>query len=156
MGTFVQIIMPFGLTNALVVFMDMMNRVCRPMLDKSVIVFIDDILIYSKSEADHVVHIREILELLRKEKIYAKFLKCEFWLRQVQFLGHVISGDGVSVDPTKIEAIQNWEVPRNASEIRSFLGLAGYYRRFIKDFSRIVVPLTSLTWKEVKFKWGET
>ena len=116
--------MPFGLTNAPVVFMDMMNRVCCPMLDKSVIVFVDDILRYSKFEADHAIHIREILELLRKEKLYVKFSKFEFWLRQIQFLGHVITSDGISVDPTKIEAIQNWEAPRNASEIRSFLGLA--------------------------------
>nr|KAJ0207233.1 hypothetical protein LSAT_V11C500291490 [Lactuca sativa] len=154
-GHYEFLVISFGLTNAPAVFMDMMNRLCRPMLDKSVIVLIDDILIYSKSKADHVIHIRAVLELLRKEKLYAKFSKCEFWLRQVQFLGHVISGDGVSVDPTKIEVIQNWEVPRNASKIRSFLGLTGYYQRFIKDFSRIAVPLTSLTWKEVKFEWDE-
>jgi len=154
-GHFEFLVMPFGLTNAPAVFMDMMNRVCRSMLDKSVIVVIDDILIYSKSKADHAVHIREILELLRKEKLYAKFSKCEFWLRQVQFLGHVIFGDSVSIDPTKIKAIQNWEAPRNASEIRIFMGLAGYYRRFIKDFSRIAAPLTSLTQKEAKFEWGE-
>ncbi|XP_023739660.1 uncharacterized mitochondrial protein AtMg00860-like [Lactuca sativa] len=108
-----------------------------------------------QSKADHAIHIREVLELLRKEKLYAKFSKCEFWLRQIQFLGYVISCEGISVDPTKIKAIQNWEAPRNASEIRSFLGLAGYYRSFIKDFSRIVVPLTGLTRKEVKFEWSE-
>ncbi|KAJ9556951.1 hypothetical protein OSB04_011565 [Centaurea solstitialis] len=133
------LVMPFGLTNVPVAFMDLMNRVCRPMLDKSVIVFIDDILVYSKSEEEHAMHLREILELLRKEHLYAKFLKCEFWLRQVQFLGHVISGDGVSVDSTKIEAIKKSEQPKNASEVRSFLGLAGYYRRFIRDFSKIAV-----------------
>ncbi|XP_024964387.1 uncharacterized protein LOC112504674 [Cynara cardunculus var. scolymus] len=136
-------------------FMDMMNRVCRPMLDKSVIVFIDDILAYSKFEADHVKHLCEMLETLRQERLYAKFSKCEFWLRQVQFLGHTISCDGVSVDPSKVEAVKNWEQPKNASEIRSFLGLAGYYRRFIQYFSKIVVPLTSLTQKDVKFEWGE-
>ncbi|XP_024995868.1 uncharacterized protein LOC112529021 [Cynara cardunculus var. scolymus] len=147
--------MPFGLTNAPTAFMDMMNRVCRSMLDKSVIVFIDDILVYSKSEIDHITHLRQMLELLRKDKLYAKFPKCEFWLRKVQFLGHMISGEGISVDPFKIEAIQNWEQPKNASEIRSFLGLEGYYRRFIKDFSKISVPLTSLTFKAVKFVWNE-
>ncbi|KAJ9547558.1 hypothetical protein OSB04_020101 [Centaurea solstitialis] len=115
-GHFEFLVMPFGLTNAPAAFMDLMNRVCRPMLDKSVIVFIDDILVYSKSEEEHATHLREILELLRKEHLYAKFSKCEFWLRQVQFLGHVISGDGVSVDSTKIEAIQKWEQPKNASE----------------------------------------
>ncbi|KAJ9557756.1 hypothetical protein OSB04_012370 [Centaurea solstitialis] len=154
-GHYEFLVMPFGLSNAPAAFMDMMNRVCRPMLDKSVIVFIDDILVYSKSEAEHATHLREMLELLRKEKLYAKFSKCEFWLRRVQFLGHVISGDGVSVEPSKIEAIQKWEQPKNASEIRSFLGLAGYYRRFIRDFSKIAVPLTSLTRKDVKFVWSE-
>ncbi|TLX69919.1 hypothetical protein E9993_22690, partial [Labilibacter sediminis] len=154
-GHYEFLVMPFGLTNAPAIFMDMMNRVCRSMLDKSVIVFIDDILVYSKTENDHALHLREVLELLRQEKLYAKFSKCEFWLRQVQFLGHVVSGDGISVDPMKIEAIKNWEAPRNASEIRSFLGLAGYYRRFIKDFSKIAVPLTSLTRKDVKFEWCE-
>ncbi|KAJ9548358.1 hypothetical protein OSB04_020901 [Centaurea solstitialis] len=154
-GHYEFLVMPFGLTNAPAAFMDLMNRVCRPMLDKSVIVFIDDILVYSKSEEEHATHLREILELLRKERLYAKFSKCEFWLRQVQFLGHVISGDGVSVDLTKIEAIQKWEQPKNPSEVRSFLGLAGYYRRFIRDFSKIAVPLTSLTRKDVKFEWTE-
>ncbi|KAJ9539086.1 hypothetical protein OSB04_031819 [Centaurea solstitialis] len=149
------LVMPFGLTNAPAAFMDMMNRVCRPMLDKFVIVFIDDILVYSKSEAKHATHLREMLELLRKEKLYAKFLKCEFWLRRVQFLAHVISGDGVSVEPSKIEAIQKYEQPKNASEVRSFLGLAGSYRQLIRDFSKIAVPLTSLTRKDVKFVWSE-
>ncbi|TLX68501.1 RNA-directed DNA polymerase, partial [Labilibacter sediminis] len=154
-GHYEFLVMPFGLTNAPAAFMDMMNRVCRPMLDKSVIVFIDDILVYSKTEDDHASHLRDVLEILREEKLYAKFSKCEFWLRQVQFLGHMVSGEGISVDPSKIEAIKSWEAPRNASEIRSFLGLAGYYRRFIQDFSKIAVPLTSLTRKDVKFEWGE-
>ncbi|KAJ9546759.1 hypothetical protein OSB04_019302 [Centaurea solstitialis] len=154
-GHYEFLVMPFGLTNAPAALMFMMNRVCRPMLDKSVIVFIDDILVYSKSEAEHATHLREMLELLRKEKLYAKFSKCEFWLHQVQFLGHVISGDGVSVEPSKIEAIQKREQPKNALEVRSFLGLAGYYRRFIRDFSKVAVPLTSLTHKDVKFVWSE-
>ncbi|XP_024989207.1 uncharacterized protein LOC112523761 [Cynara cardunculus var. scolymus] len=125
------------------------------MLDKSVIVFVDDILVYSKSETDHATHLRQMLELLRKELLYAKFSKCEFWLRQIQFLGHTVSDDGISMDPAKIEAVQKWEQPKNASEIRSFLGLAGYYRRFIWDFSKIAVPLTYLTCKDVKFAWTE-
>ncbi|KAJ9565812.1 LOW QUALITY PROTEIN: hypothetical protein OSB04_001778 [Centaurea solstitialis] len=144
-GHFEFVVMPFGLTNAPAVFMDLMNRVCRPMLDKSVIVFIDDILIYSKTKEDHVVYLIEVLETLRRERLYAKFSKCDFWLQEVQFLGHLVNREGIKVDPTKIEAVMKWEVPKTPTEIRSFLGLAGYYRRFIQDFSKIVVPLTWLT-----------
>ncbi|KAI3718153.1 hypothetical protein L6452_19006 [Arctium lappa] len=130
-GHYEFLVMPFGLTNAPAVFMDLMNRVCRPFLDKSVIVFIDDILVYSKSESEHEQHLREVLEVLRRERLYAKFSKCDFWLKEVQFLGHVVTRDGVKVDPSNIEAMMNWEPPKSPSEIRSFLGLAGYYRRFI-------------------------
>ncbi|KAJ9545458.1 hypothetical protein OSB04_025165 [Centaurea solstitialis] len=154
-GHFEFVVMPFGLTNAPAVFMDLMNRVCRPMLDKSVIVFIDDILIYSKTKEYHVVHLIEVLETLRRERLYAKFSKCDFWLQEVQFLGHLVNREGIKVDPAKIEAVMKWEVPKTPTEIRSFLGLAGYYRRFIQDFSKIAVPLTRLTRKNVKFVWGE-
>ncbi|GKA28006.1 putative reverse transcriptase domain-containing protein [Tanacetum coccineum] len=106
-GHFEFTVMPFGLTNPLAVFMDLMNRVCRPYLDKFVIVFIDDILIYSKTQEEHVEHLRLVLELLKKEKMYAKFSKCEFWLREVQFIRHVINGNGIHVDPSKIEAVKN-------------------------------------------------
>ncbi|GJT57291.1 putative reverse transcriptase domain-containing protein [Tanacetum coccineum] len=115
-GHFEFIVMPFGLTNALVVFIDLMNRVCRPYLDKFMIVFIDDILIYSKTQEEHVEHLRLVLELLKKEKLYAKFSKCEFWLREVQFLGHVINGNGIHVDPSKVEAVKNWKAPRTPTE----------------------------------------
>ncbi|GKD88181.1 putative reverse transcriptase domain-containing protein [Tanacetum coccineum] len=128
-GHFEITVMPFGLTNAPAVFMDLMNRVCRPYLDKFVIVFIDDILLYPKTRKEHEVHLGLVLELLKEEKLYAMFSKCEFWLREVKFLGHVINGDGIHVDPSKIEAVKNWEAPRTPSEVRSFLGLAGYYRR---------------------------
>ncbi|GJS38221.1 putative reverse transcriptase domain-containing protein [Tanacetum coccineum] len=154
-GHFEFTVMPFGLTNAPAIFMDLMNRVCRPYLDKFVIVFIDDILIYSKTQEEHVEHLRLVLELLKKEKLYAKFSKCEFWLREVQFLGHVINGNGIHVDPSKIEAVKNWKAPRTPTEVRSFLGLAGYYRRFIKNFSKIAKSLTILTQKSKTFDWGE-
>ncbi|KAJ9566564.1 hypothetical protein OSB04_002530 [Centaurea solstitialis] len=154
-GHFEFIVMPFGLTNAPAAFMDLMNRVCRPMLDRSVIVFIDDILIYSKSKEEHVEHLREVLEVLRKERLYAKFSKCDFWLQEVQFLGHLVNREGIKVDPAKIETVMNWETPKTPTEIRSFLGLAGYYRRFIQDFSKIAVPLTRLTRKNEPFVWGE-
>ncbi|GJR93913.1 putative reverse transcriptase domain-containing protein [Tanacetum coccineum] len=154
-GHFEFTVMPFGLTNAPAVFMDLMNKVCRPYLDKFVIVFIDDILIYSKTQEEHVEHLRLVLGLLKKEKLYAKFSKCEFWLREVQFLGHVINGNGIHVDPSKIEAIKNWKAPRTPTEVRSFLGLGGYYRRFIENFSKIAKSLTILTQKCKTFDWGE-
>ncbi|GJT02704.1 putative reverse transcriptase domain-containing protein [Tanacetum coccineum] len=154
-GHFEFIVMPFGLTNAPAIFMDLMNRICKPYLDKFVIVFIYDILIYSKTQEEHVEHLRLVLELLKKEKLYAKFSKCEFWLREVQFLGHVINGNGIHVDPSKIEAVKNWKAPRTPTEVRSFLGLAGYYRRFIENFSKIAKSLTILTQKCKTFDWGE-
>ncbi|GKB01078.1 putative nucleotidyltransferase, ribonuclease H [Tanacetum coccineum] len=147
--------MPFGLTNAPVIFMDLMNRVCRPYLDKFVIVFIDDILIYSKTQEENEEHLGLVLELLKKERLYAKFSKCKFWLREVQFLGHVINGDGIHVDPSKIEVVKSWEAPRTPSKVHSFLGLAGYYRRFIENFSKIAKPLSILTQKSKNFALGE-
>ncbi|GJU10707.1 putative reverse transcriptase domain-containing protein [Tanacetum coccineum] len=148
-------VMPFGLTNAPAVFMDLMNRVCKPYLDKFVIVFIDDILIYSKNKQEHEEHLKLILELLKKEELYAKFSKCEFWIPKVQFLGHVIDSEGIHVDPAKIESVKDWASPKSPTEIRQFLGLAGYYRRFIEGFSKIAKPMTKLTQKKVKFVWGD-
>ncbi|GJZ67516.1 putative reverse transcriptase domain-containing protein [Tanacetum coccineum] len=147
-------VMPFGLTNAPAVFMDLMNRVCKPYLDKFVIVFIDDILIYSKNKEEHEKHLKIILELLKNEQLFAKFSKCDFWLESVQFLGHVINNKGVHVDPAKVEAIRNWSAPTTPKEVRQFLGLAGYYRRFIEGFSLISKPLTKLTEKNKKYEWG--
>ncbi|GJU59679.1 putative reverse transcriptase domain-containing protein [Tanacetum coccineum] len=138
-------VMPFGLTNAPAVFMDLMNRVCKPYLDKFVIVFIDDILIYSKNKQEHEEHLKLILELLKKEELYAKFSKCEFWIPKVQFLGHMIDSEGIHVDPAKIESIKDWASPKSPTEIRQFLGLAGYYQRFIEGFSKIAKPMTKLT-----------
>ena len=119
------------------------------------IVFIDDILIYSKTEEEHAEHLRISLEILRKEKLYAKFSKCEFWLKEVQFLGHIVSSEGIKVDPAKVEAVMDWDRPKTPTEVRSFMGLAGYYRRFIKDFAKIATPLTKLTRKNEKFIWNE-
>nr|KYP50735.1 Retrovirus-related Pol polyprotein from transposon 17.6 [Cajanus cajan] len=132
-----------------------MNRIFRPFLDRFVVVFIDDILVYSRSLEDHREHLRSVLEVLRERQLYAKLSKCEFWLSEVRFLGHVISAEGIAVDPAKVEAVIQWERPMTATEIRSFLGLAGYYRRFIEGFSRIVMPLTQLTRKDQPFVWTD-
>ena len=154
-GHYEFLVMPFGLTNALVVFMDLMNRIFQPYLDQFVIVFIDDILIYSGSKEDHEEHLRVVLQILRENQLYAKFSKCQFWLDSVAFLGHVISAEGVYVDPQKIEAIVNGKPPTNVTAIRSFLGLAEYYRKFVEGFSKLAAPLTKLTRKEEKFGWSE-
>ena len=128
-------VMPFGLTNAPVAFMDLMNRVSQPYLDQFLVVFVDDILIYSQSEVEHEDHWRIVLRLLRDHQLYAKFSKSEFWLTKVGFLGHVVSASGVSMDPRKVDAVMGWERPKSVFETRSFLGLAEYYRRFIEDLS---------------------
>nr|GFB34784.1 putative reverse transcriptase domain-containing protein [Tanacetum cinerariifolium] len=148
-------IMPFGLTNAPAVFMDLMNRVCKPYLDKFMIIFIDDILIYSNDKKEHEEHLKAILELLKKEELYAKFSKCEFWIPKVQFLSHMIDSQGIRVDHAKIVSVKDWASPKSPTEIRQFLGLAGYYRRFIEGFSKIAKPMTKLTQKKFKFERGD-
>ncbi|KAL0544931.1 hypothetical protein IC582_020061 [Cucumis melo] len=152
-GHYEFIVMSFGLKNALAVFMNLMNRVFKDFLDTFVIVFIDDILVFSRTEAEHEEHLRMVLETLRANKLYEKFSICEFWLKQVSFLGHVVSKDGVSIDPTKIEVVTSWPRPSTVNEVCSFLGLAGYYQRFVEDFSRIATPLTQLTRKRAPFVW---
>ena len=146
-------VMSFGLTNTTTTFMDLMNRVFHPYLDRFVIVFIDDILVYSGSLEEHLEHLRIVLQTLRERQLYVKLSKCQFWLDKVAFLGHVISVEGVSVDPQKIEVVVSWKPPKNVSEVRSFLGLVGYYRKFVEGFSRIAAPLTKLTRKDVKYDW---
>jgi hypothetical protein len=132
-----------------------MNMVFMPELDKFVVVFIDDILVYSENEKDHEEHLKIVLTRLRDHKLYAKFSKYEFWLKKVPFLGHILSENGVSVDPSKVQEVMDWKTPTTVPEVRSFLGLAGYYRRFIPDFSKISKSMTSLLQKDHKFVWTE-
>ncbi|WVZ97518.1 hypothetical protein U9M48_043045, partial [Paspalum notatum var. saurae] len=141
-GLYEYLVMSFGLTNAPAFFIP------------DELVFIDDILVYSKNEKEHKEHLRIVLSRLREHKLYAKFSKCAFWLKEVAFLGHILSAKGVAVDPSKVEDVLSWKQPQTVTEIWSFLGLAGYYRRFIKDFSRISKPMTALTQKNAKFAWG--
>ena len=154
-GHFEFTVMPFGLTNAPTTFMNLMHRVFQPYLDQFVIVFVDDILIDSQSKREHEDHLRIVLQLLKDHQLYTKFSKCEFWLIEVRFLGHVVLASGVSVELEKVEAVISWERPKSVFEIRSFLGLAGYYKRFIEDFSRLAAPMTRLTWKKVRFDWDD-
>ncbi|XP_043697268.1 uncharacterized mitochondrial protein AtMg00860-like [Telopea speciosissima] len=132
-----------------------MNRVFHDVLDKYVIVFIDETLVYSKSEEEHANHLCLVLLRLREKQLYAKFSKCEFWLQHVAFLGHLVSAKGIEVDPGKVKSIVDWEAPKSVADIRSFLGLAGYYRRFIENFSRILALMTRLTRKGVKLEWSD-
>ena len=152
-GHYECLVMPFGLTNAPATFMDLMNRVFRPYLDQFVVVFIDDRLVYSRDEQEHEQHLKIVLQTLREKKLYAKLNKCDFWLKEVSSLGHIVSAEGIRVDPAKIEVMVNWKPPRSVTEVSSFLGLAGYYRRFVKGFSIIASPLTQFLRKGVKFEW---
>ncbi|RZB46805.1 Transposon Ty3-I Gag-Pol polyprotein [Glycine soja] len=154
-GHYEYLVMPFGVTNAPTIFMDYMNRIFHDYLDQFVVVFIDDILVYSRNKEEHEKHLRIVLHILRDRKLFAKLSKCEFWLEKVQFLGHVISKDGVAVDLIKVESVMEWQQPTTPTEVRSFLGLAGYYRKFIEGFSKMALPLTKLTHKNEKFVWNE-
>ena len=147
--------MPFGFKNVPAAFMDLMHRLFQPYLDQFVVIFVDDILIYSKSKEEQEDQLRVLLQALRDHQLYDKFRKCEFWLTEVKFLGHIVSASSVSIDPEKVKAVMSWERPKSVFEIHSFLGLVGYYRRFIEDFSHLVSPITRLTWKEVKFEWND-
>jgi len=146
-GHYEYFVMPFGVTNAPGIFMEYMNRIFHPYLDQFVVVFIDDILVYSKSEEEHANHLRIVLQVLKEKQLFAKLSKCEFWLQEVSFLGHVILKGGIAVDPSKVDAVMEWESPKSVFEVRSFLGLVGYYRRFIEGFSKLVFPFTQLTQK---------
>jgi hypothetical protein len=144
----------FGLTNAPALFTYLMNSVFMPELDKFVVVFIDDILIYSKNEEEHARHLRGVLTHLREHQLYAKFRKCAFWLEEIQFLGHVLSAKGIAVDPSKVKDILEWKPPTTEHQIQSFLRLADYYHRFIPDFSKLVKRITSLLKNDTKFNWS--
>nr|GFA26545.1 reverse transcriptase [Tanacetum cinerariifolium] len=154
-GHYKLLVMPFGLTNTPAVFMDLMNQIFHEFLDKFIILFIDDILVFSKSKEEHEDHLRIVLQTLRQEKLYTKFSKCEFWLSNVAFLGHIVSAKGITMDPAKVEAITKWPRPTSVTEVHSFLGLAGYYRRFVEGFSHLALPLTKLMRKGEKFVWNE-
>jgi hypothetical protein len=154
-GHYDFMVVPFGLTNAPATFMCLMNNVLGKFLDKFVLVFIDDILIYSKNREEHEEHLRLMLQVLREHQLYAKFNKCDFFQKKIHYLGHVLFEEGVAVDPNKIRSIMEWHTLRDVSDIRSFMGLAGYYRIFIKGFSKIGCPIIALQKKGTKFMWTQ-
>jgi hypothetical protein len=154
-GLYEYLVMSFGLTNAPTYFMYLMNSVFMPELDKFVVVLIDDILVYSRNEDEHTMHLHTVLQRLRDHRLYAKLSKCDFWLKEIKFLGHTISQEGVSVYLEKVQEVMDWKPPTTVRQIRSFLGLAGYYRRFILDFSRIAKPMTELLKKGLKYEWSQ-
>jgi hypothetical protein len=154
-GVYEYLVMSFGLMNTPAHFMYLMNSVFMPELDQFVVVFVDDILVYSKSMEEHEEHLRIVLQRLREHHLYAKFSKCEFWIKEVLFLGHVVSPEGIAVDPDKVKEVLEWKPPTTVSKVRSFLRLAGYYRRFILNFSKIMKPITELLKKGNKYDWSE-
>jgi hypothetical protein len=154
-GLYEYFVMYFGLTNALAHFMYLMNSVFMPEVDKFVMVFIDDILVYSKTMEEYEEHLRIVLQQLREHQLYAKFSKCEFWIMEVPFLGHVISPEGITVDPGKVKEVLDWRPPTSVFEVKSFLGLVGYYQRFIPNFSKIAKPITELLKKGNKYIFSD-
>ena len=149
-------VMPFGLTNAPAVFQHMANDIFRDFLDSFTIVYLDDILIYSKTQEEHDIHVRQVLQRLREYGLYAKLEKCSFDQNHVEFLGYVVSQQGISMDPSKVQTILNWQPPRSVRDVQCFLGFANFYRKFIKNYSNIVMPLTELTRKNKSFTWSSS
>ncbi|GJP71846.1 hypothetical protein CLOP_g2635 [Closterium sp. NIES-67] len=152
-GSYEYLVMPFGLTNALATFQAEMNHILRPLLDECVVVYLDEILIYSRDMQQHVEHLRRVFEILRREHFYVKLSKSDFALEKVQFLGHIVSAQGVHVDPKKIEAVRTWKTPENVKELQQFLGFANYYNRFVPQYVKIAAPLTNLLKKNTPYKW---
>jgi hypothetical protein len=152
-GHYEFLVLPFGLTNAPATFMHLMHQALRPLLDECALVFLDDILIYSKTLEEHKQHVRRVLDALREQKLFAKESKCEFFKHEVEFLGHIVGREGVRMMEDKVEAVRAWPTPRSVRDVRAFLGTAGYYRKFIRDFSAIAAPLSELTKDNVKFEW---
>jgi hypothetical protein len=153
-GLFEWLVMPFGICNAPATFMRVMNDVFRPFIDDFVIVYLDDILIFSKSWEDHVKHVRKVLDVLKKEKLCLKMSKCEFGKTSLVYLGYIVGGGELKIDPSKVEAIMKWPKPNNVTEVRSFLGVVQYWRKFIANFSFIASPLHALTSTKQVFQWG--
>lgn len=156
-GTFEYLVVPFGLTNAPPTFMRAMHNIFHELLDKSVILYLDDILVFSKTHEEHIIHLRQVFQKFRDNQLYAKLSKCEFMLKEISFLGHVLSKGTVAMDPAEIEAVRNWKKPQSPSDVRSFIGLAGYYHKFVKDFAPIAAPLYELMNETPStFVWTET
>ncbi|GJP42002.1 hypothetical protein CLOM_g1600 [Closterium sp. NIES-68] len=152
-GSYEYLVMPFGLTNAPATFQAEMNHILRPLLDECVVVYLDDILIYSRDMKQHVEHLRRVFEILRREGFYVKLSKSKFALEKVQFPGHMVSAQGVHVDPKKIEAVRTWKTPENVKELQQFLGFANYYNRFVSQYAKIAAPLTNLLKKNTPYEW---
>ncbi|GJP77650.1 hypothetical protein CLOP_g8005 [Closterium sp. NIES-67] len=152
-GSYEYLVMPFGLTNAPAMFQAEMNYILRPLLDECMVVYLDDILIYSRDMKQHVEHLRHVFEILRRERFYVKVSKSEFAFEKVQFLGHVVSTQGVHVDPKKVEAVRTWKTPENVKELQQFLGFANYYNRFVPQYAKLATPLTNLLKKNTPYKW---
>ena len=153
-GHYEWLVLPFGLTNAPATFQQLMNDILRPYLDQFVIVYLDDICIYSKTKEEHLEHLDEVLTILEQHRLFVGLDKCSFGVQEMEFLGHVVGTDGVKVDPKKVQAVKDWPTPKDVKEVRSFLGLTGYFRRFIRHYAHKALPLTNLTKKETRWHWG--